>query len=336
MWNRPIKGRHTPKPGKTPVREEILEAHLSGNLHLLQLGPLKLVQRQYRIVHGLGSRQDTQEGRIDILASRPDGGFVVVELKCGIATPNDVAQLATYVATLKHQHFEKSVIGVLVAPSIDARAEAALSLTIDLNFCRVDVSVDCSYTPDSRPVPPTNGASSSQPQPGAHQSGVSDERSFAEFRDALPVDIGSFDFAQEVAGLSRVWSPLGGRVIGKSWHCPSCGQFDLAIQIGPMYVCHKCRRGHPLASVELYDDNDDVQIPSSSLVRLLLPSELGDYLGKKQIGELLHKLQIADQLWTYDLKEARHNGPCGSSGVLLIRGGYWVDYVATDIALMIN
>ena len=72
--------------------ESQVQRHIATNLNKLDLGPLTLIGTEYQL---------EKVGRIDVLARRPNGQKVVIEIKRGIATRDAFGQLQSYMGASK-------------------------------------------------------------------------------------------------------------------------------------------------------------------------------------------------------------------------------------------
>lgn len=112
-----------------PLLERDIQSFLEKNLRLLG-ADFSLVGREYRLPFG----------RIDLLAKDKNGHLIVIELKLGTATRDAIGQLQSYMGALQTAHTEKFIRGILVASSVDAGAQAALTVARDIKFFSYAVS----------------------------------------------------------------------------------------------------------------------------------------------------------------------------------------------------
>lgn len=108
---------------RAPLERDVQD-YLANNLSYALEEELTLVGTEYAVPFG----------RIDILAKDSRGSLVAIELKLGTATRDAVGQLQSYMGALRAEHPNTFVRGILVASSIDAAAEAALSVSRDILF----------------------------------------------------------------------------------------------------------------------------------------------------------------------------------------------------------
>lgn len=106
-----------------PVERDI-QHYLANNLSFALEEELTLVGSEYPVPFG----------RIDILAQDSRGSLVAIELKLGTATRDAIGQLQSYMGALRAEHPDTFVRGIVVATSLDAAAEAALTVTRDILF----------------------------------------------------------------------------------------------------------------------------------------------------------------------------------------------------------
>ncbi|MFN0304474.1 MAG: endonuclease NucS domain-containing protein [Burkholderiales bacterium] len=111
--------------GSTILEREV-QVYLSQNLHLLGVPDLQLVSVEYAV----------DVGRIDILARGKYGEFLVIETKRGTGTREDVGQVLSYLGAVQQQNPGARVMGLLVAASIDAGAEAAIRASPNVRYCK--------------------------------------------------------------------------------------------------------------------------------------------------------------------------------------------------------
>lgn len=71
-----------------------------------------------------GNEKNTVAGRIDITAKDSNGDIVVIELKAGIAKPDVIAQILSYITAMKNEGY-KSVKGIIVANGFNDRVKLA-------------------------------------------------------------------------------------------------------------------------------------------------------------------------------------------------------------------
>jgi RecB family endonuclease NucS len=122
--------------------ESQVQRHIATNLNKLDLGPLTLIGTEYQL---------EKVGRIDVLARRPNGQKVVIEIKRGIATRDAFGQLHSYMGAIQELHpHREGPLGVLVARELDQAAEAALRVT-----SIVFVSFQLDFLFKKRPSPPS-------------------------------------------------------------------------------------------------------------------------------------------------------------------------------------
>lgn len=71
-----------------------------------------------------GSEKNTMAGRIDITTQDVNGNTIAIELKAGIAKPDVIAQILSYITALKNEG-HNSVKGIIVANSFHDRVKLA-------------------------------------------------------------------------------------------------------------------------------------------------------------------------------------------------------------------
>lgn len=181
-----------------PLYEREVRDYLAENLYALGLPGLELVQVEYPVKFG------SDDGRIDILAKEPDGTFVVIEIKRGIAGKAAVAQLQSYMGAILMEFPDASVVGYLVATGLDGATSAAL-LVSNIEFIRFETKFTFHQTRLSRPK-------SSKPGGAVVASG---------YRE-------------------NYWESLGGTVTRNSFFCPNCNQSTRVVAIGSQRLCGQC------------------------------------------------------------------------------------------------
>ncbi|HDS44511.1 MAG TPA: DUF91 domain-containing protein [Methanomicrobia archaeon] len=85
--------------------ERDLQKALRSNIEQLEQG--------LKIIDG-GKERTTKAGRIDITAEDQQGAIVVIELKAGVANPDCIAQILSYIGALSAEE-QKPLRGILVA-----------------------------------------------------------------------------------------------------------------------------------------------------------------------------------------------------------------------------
>jgi RecB family endonuclease NucS len=93
------------------------------------------------------TERETSAGAVDIYGQDANGTPTIVELKRRRVGPDAVGQLNRYVAALERNRPDRSVRGILVAPSVTDRAEELLT-TEDLEF----ISLSTEGPEPSRPT----------------------------------------------------------------------------------------------------------------------------------------------------------------------------------------
>ena len=115
------------EPGESEsqsILEREVQFYLAENLSSALNEALELV----------GQEVSVPFGRIDVLARDARGRLVAIELKAGIASRDAIGQLQSYMGALQVQHPGLIVRGILVAASLDDKAEAALSVARNIQF----------------------------------------------------------------------------------------------------------------------------------------------------------------------------------------------------------
>lgn len=90
----------------------------------------------------LATERETPAGPVDVYGEDASGRTVVLELKSRRAGPDAVSQLRRYVDALERDlHVETTVRGILVAPSVTARADRLLA-RYGLEFVALEANAD--------------------------------------------------------------------------------------------------------------------------------------------------------------------------------------------------
>ncbi|MFM0053270.1 endonuclease NucS domain-containing protein [Caballeronia grimmiae] len=110
--------------GEKPPLERDVQLYLANSLSSSLGEKLTLVQTEFIL----------PIGRIDILAVDELKRFVAIELKYGAAGRDAVGQLQSYMGALMQANPDTFARGILVASSLDAKAEAALLVARDIEF----------------------------------------------------------------------------------------------------------------------------------------------------------------------------------------------------------
>ncbi len=107
-------------------RESDLRDHIAHNLELLEPG-LRLHRRCPGSVEFSVQKKD---GRIDVLATDAQAGFLIIECKRDTAGPDALGQLLGYIAWFKEwfQCFQGTIRGAIVARKASPRLLRALTL----------------------------------------------------------------------------------------------------------------------------------------------------------------------------------------------------------------
>lgn len=116
-----------PEPGTRAVEipvefERQLEAFLELNLNKVELGlELFVDEEEHR-----GRQYPTDVGNIDLLCVKPDGNFVVIELKKGRESDRVVGQISRYMGWVKEILAQNSdVYGIIITHEYDERLKYA-------------------------------------------------------------------------------------------------------------------------------------------------------------------------------------------------------------------
>lgn len=103
-------------------REHLLERALCRDINCLEAG-LKIIAIQKIVKYPGEGRNDSNPGRIDVLAKDKNGTIVIVELKAGKAGRRAIGQLLGYMGALMGE--KRRVRGFLVARRFSPQAVAA-------------------------------------------------------------------------------------------------------------------------------------------------------------------------------------------------------------------
>lgn len=112
------------------VLERHVQSYLAENLSYALGEELTLV----------GVEAPVPFGRIDILAQDTRKNLVAIELKSGAASRDAIAQLQSYMGALELEKPDIFVRGILVAASLDEKAEAALRVARNIRFVSYQIS----------------------------------------------------------------------------------------------------------------------------------------------------------------------------------------------------
>jgi hypothetical protein len=94
-----------------PGGEEIIEAGkitfgLERDLQKALRPNIEQLEKGLKVADG-GKEEETEAGRIDILAQDKNNVYVVIELKAGEASPDSIAQVLAYMSSIKKKKEEK-------------------------------------------------------------------------------------------------------------------------------------------------------------------------------------------------------------------------------------
>ena len=120
------------EPGESEsqsILERDVQFYLAENLSSALNEALELVGKEVSVPFG----------RIDVLARDASGRLVAIELKVGVASRDAIGQLQSYMGALQVQYPGIIVRGILVAASLDDKAEAALSVARNIQFWSYNV-----------------------------------------------------------------------------------------------------------------------------------------------------------------------------------------------------
>lgn len=141
-------------------------------------------------------------GRIDILAQDTNGNLVAIELKSGRASRDAIAQLQSYMGALEHGNPDTFVRGVLVAASLDEKAEAALRVARNIRFVSYKIRFDFEL-----------GASS----PETYEARLSEMQKRSRLRGAV-----SSRFCSKCRAITRMEYQ-----VGHQYKCLSCDKVSV-------------------------------------------------------------------------------------------------------------
>ncbi len=117
--------------------EKDLQEYLSRELQKLEPG-LTLFTEE-----GLTGREiSIDSGRIDILAKDTKNDFVIIELKVNQAPQGSLAQILSYMASIKKQFEGKNVRGIIIAEKFDRRLKLAVTQVPNVSLMQYKVKFD--------------------------------------------------------------------------------------------------------------------------------------------------------------------------------------------------
>lgn len=125
--------------------EKQIEDFLESDVSIIEAG-LTLFESEGR----RGRQYPTDVGIIDLLCRRPNGDFVVVELKRGRASDSVVGQISRYMGWVKQHIAEgQNVYGIILAPDADSAMQYAVSANpnIRARYLKLQLEI-CDRPPD--------------------------------------------------------------------------------------------------------------------------------------------------------------------------------------------
>jgi RecB family endonuclease NucS len=109
----------TPLEDEELVRAEEITFGLERDMQVALRSNIEQLEQGLRIIDG-GVERNTEAGRVDITASDKAENLVVIELKAGIAPPESIAQVLSYMGVIAESD-RKEVRGILVAGDFHRR-----------------------------------------------------------------------------------------------------------------------------------------------------------------------------------------------------------------------
>lgn len=130
--------------------ESQLQEFLAYNLESIQINGKKLKLYIDPATGAEGMEFQTPVGRIDVLATASDGGFVVFELKRGRAPDHAIGQLARYMGWLKKTiGRDRDVHGVIVAREINETLRYSVAVVPNVSLYEYKVRFDLNNIPEA-------------------------------------------------------------------------------------------------------------------------------------------------------------------------------------------
>ncbi len=125
--------------GNNGKDDEDLTFQLERDLQNALKKNIEQIEQGLKIVDG-GSERTVEAGRIDITAKDNNGIFVVIELKAGMSKSKDIAQIASYMTSIREEEKQNDVRGILIAGDFEKRVVLAARIIPNLKLLRYSFS----------------------------------------------------------------------------------------------------------------------------------------------------------------------------------------------------